>query len=349
MILSVYDTLWRLQTVIDVYTSLIWTDRYFYCGDFELVIPANIDLLPKMQPNFYIMRPDSSEAMVIEKIAITTDREKGDTFKFSGRSLLSILDRRITWNIGVEYINEDPSAVIVNLVHDNITPDSTNQTFSNYSPAQRYIHGFNIQNTVTDTETMSCQSFGENLLDKVSEIAKTYGYGLKVTADPTAVAPLTFFVYSKSDRDIVADISEQIIASTYTNDTTAYKNMAMVGGYGKGTDRWLRTSYLDTTEPTDLSRRELYVDASDKNQLDQNAQTYPEVMKATGRQSLTNCNHSRVFEATTDRDLGLDLGDVVTADNGYGVNVKARVTEIIESDSEEGRKIVTSFSAWERS
>lgn len=350
MILSVYDTLWRLQTVIDVYNSLIWTNRYFYCGDFELVIPANAELLPKIQPGFYIMRPDSSEAMVIEKIAITTDREKGDTFKFSGRSLLSILDRRITWNIGVEYIDENPSAVIVNLVHDNVTPDRSSQTFANYSPVQRYIHGFNIQSTVTDARTMSCQSFGENLLDKVSEIAKTYGYGLKVTADPTAAAPLTFLVYSKSDRDIVADISEQIITSTFTNDTTTYKNMAMVGGYGNGVDRWLRTSYLDTNEPTDLNRRELYVDASDKNQLDENAQTYPEVMRATGRQALTNCNHSIVFEATTDKDLGLDLGDVVTANNGYEINVKARVTEIIESwSAEEGHLIVTTFSAWERS
>ena len=351
MTLNVFDNLWRYQITIDVYRSLIWTNRYYYCGDFELIIPADKELLPKLLPGFYVMRPDSNEVMIIEKFEITTDRENGDTFKLSGRSLLSLLDRRITWNIGIEYINESPSAVIINLVHDNITPSSTDASFAQYSPTQRYMHGFTLVNLVVDTgETMSCQSFGENLLDRVSEIAKTYGYGIKVTADPSDVAPYTFTVYQKSDRDIVADVSENIITSTFTNDTTAYKNMAMVGGSGQGVNRWLRTSYLDTTEPTDINRRELYVDASDKNQLDENTQTYPEVMRATGRQELTNCNHSRVFEATTDKNLGLDLGDVVTADNGYGIRVKARVTEIIESwSAEEGHLVVTTFSTWERS
>ena len=41
MILYVYDRNFSIVGVIDAYESLIWTNRYYIEGDFELYVPAN--------------------------------------------------------------------------------------------------------------------------------------------------------------------------------------------------------------------------------------------------------------------------------------------------------------------
>ena len=48
MDLYITNTKFELVGVIDSYTSLIWTERYNNCGDFEIMISANdknIDIL----------------------------------------------------------------------------------------------------------------------------------------------------------------------------------------------------------------------------------------------------------------------------------------------------------------
>ena len=61
--------------VIDSYTSLIWTKRYYNYGDFELYLPASDNLLDILRPDFFITRDDDDSVMVIEKIQIQTDAE----------------------------------------------------------------------------------------------------------------------------------------------------------------------------------------------------------------------------------------------------------------------------------
>lgn len=42
-----------------------------------------------------------------------------------------------------------------------------------------------------------------------------------------------------------------------------------------------------------------------------------------------------------------DLGDMVTIENEYGVKANARIIEVIETDDENGYKIIPTFSEWE--
>lgn len=70
---------------IDNYKSLIWTKRYYQCGDFELYLPANKGLLEILQIDRYIIRDDDTSVMVIEKIEIETDLENGDYIICSDR------------------------------------------------------------------------------------------------------------------------------------------------------------------------------------------------------------------------------------------------------------------------
>ena len=98
MDLIVLDTNLEPFAVFDSYNSLIWTDRYNECGDFEIYTAMEDGLLTYVKQDYYLQRPDSEHVMIIEKIEIDTDAEDGNNITITGRSLESILDRRIVWN-----------------------------------------------------------------------------------------------------------------------------------------------------------------------------------------------------------------------------------------------------------
>lgn len=84
--------------MIDTFTSAIWTVRYDEAGDFEIYTPVRLDYLQAMQIGNYLWNRDSDRLMIIETVEIETDAEQGPQLIVTGRSLESILDRRVATN-----------------------------------------------------------------------------------------------------------------------------------------------------------------------------------------------------------------------------------------------------------
>ena len=94
----VLNKAFELIAVVDDYESLIWTDRHDSCGDFQIVFGMKIGLLSIFQEDYYVQIKKSEHTMIIEDIAISTNVENGAKLTITGRSLESILDRRIIWS-----------------------------------------------------------------------------------------------------------------------------------------------------------------------------------------------------------------------------------------------------------
>lgn len=87
-------TTFEIIRIEENYSSLVWTERYQEPGEFVLSIPiseANFDVYRRGN---YVILDDSSYVMVIETLNIN-DEVEDPLLEVSGRSLLSILDRRI--------------------------------------------------------------------------------------------------------------------------------------------------------------------------------------------------------------------------------------------------------------
>ena len=54
-------------------------------------------LLDYIKQDYYLQSKESEHVMIVEKIQITSDTEDGNHVTVTGRSLESILDRRIVW------------------------------------------------------------------------------------------------------------------------------------------------------------------------------------------------------------------------------------------------------------
>ena len=87
--------------LVDTYSSLIWTTRFKEAGDFELQLPATEDNIKDFIPDRYLFNSDFYTKSDTEEYAhlmvIETAELSDGILKISGRSLKSILDRRIVW------------------------------------------------------------------------------------------------------------------------------------------------------------------------------------------------------------------------------------------------------------
>ena len=65
MDLLILDTDLEAIAVIDTYTSLIWTDRYYKAGDFELCLPASKEIFDVIKHDYYLYNKNSEHVMMI--------------------------------------------------------------------------------------------------------------------------------------------------------------------------------------------------------------------------------------------------------------------------------------------
>lgn len=97
MDVTILNTNLDAVSIVDTYESFIWTDRYYAYSDFELYEAMREGLLDYIKQDYYLQSKESEHVMIVEKIQITSDTEDSNHVTVTGRSLESILDRRIVW------------------------------------------------------------------------------------------------------------------------------------------------------------------------------------------------------------------------------------------------------------
>ena len=58
------------QEVIDVFHSIIWTERYYGDSEVELVVPLTSEMIQKLMPGMFLGIGESDEVMILETMTI---------------------------------------------------------------------------------------------------------------------------------------------------------------------------------------------------------------------------------------------------------------------------------------
>lgn len=95
MYLAVLDESMILQHICEDYKSIIWTERFHGFGDFKLTVPGTLENLQTYQLDYYLYTKGTNKLMIIEQVELNTEYSKQSLLTVSGRSLESILDRRV--------------------------------------------------------------------------------------------------------------------------------------------------------------------------------------------------------------------------------------------------------------
>ena len=350
MDLVVLNTNFEAQTVLDTYSSFIWTDRYNECGDFEIFTRMNNEILNELKEGYYLRQKGSNHLMIIEDFLIDSDVEDGDTLTITGRSLESILDRRIVW--GQKTISGNLQNGIQTLLNENvISPSNANRKIDNF------IFKASTDPVITAL-TIEAQYTGDNLYEVIRAICTERDIGFRVTLDDSN--HFVFELYSGVDRSydqtdnpyvIFSPKFDNLLTSNYSETNSSYKNVTLVGGEGEGSAR----KYTAVGDVAGLQRKELFTDARDISSNGENETTlstseYTELLRQRGKEKLAENAEVVSFEGQAETSsmfiYGQDfsIGDIVQIEDNYGHEVQARILEIVTSESDNGLSVYPTFS-----
>lgn len=350
MELFVLNTAFESVAIIDSFESLIWTDRYWECGDFELYAHATPELLSVMQPGYYLYLKSSEHVMIIENRQMSSDIDDGDYITVTGRSLESLLDRRIIW--GQTVLTGSFQAGIQQLLNENvISPSDPNRRMSNF------IFEVSTDPLIT-AQTIDAQFLRDNLYTAITELCLEKNIGFKVTL--SQANKFVFKLYAGVDRSYNQDAVpyvvfspnfDNLISTEYGETSSEIKNVALV--VGEGNDDELTRKATVVGSGSDLNRREMYVDASDISQtvdeVEMSDEEYAQQLNQRGLLALSETYARQSFESEVDSvrtfTYGKDfsMGDIVQFDSGYGPGAVSRVIELIQSHNLEGINSIPTF------
>jgi len=263
MELYIFNKQLELQGIIDMFTSLIWARRYSKPGTFELHCPLtseNLSLLPK--DAIICKNDDDPEAGYISYRGLSQDKEGKKVLVVKGKFLTGYLGRRIIW--GTEIIKATTETAIRVLVSNNcITPQISD----------RKIDNLVLGDFGDYPETVDYQVSYKNLGDEVESLATAADLGYRVRFD-RELKQLKFEVYKGLDRSVNQTTNPQAIFSQeydnvleqeYIESIGDYRNFALIGGIGEGSER--KTATIGTA--TGLDRFEVFCDQNNlSNEVD---------------------------------------------------------------------------------
>lgn len=335
----------------DSYESAIWTDRYSEYGDFEIYTSVNVTHVNLLQQDRILWIEDSEHQMIIEDVQIESDVETGNHLKVTGRSLESILTRRIVW------VQTELSGNLQNGVRRLL-----NDSIINPSLEYRRIDNF-VFNESEDPEitelTFEGQFTGDEVYDAIKKICDSVGIGFKITLNNENL--FVFELYKGEDRSYSQESNpyvvfspnfDNIVDSNYINSNSSLKNVTLVAGEGEGLSR--RALVVGDEKISGLKRRELFTDARDISSSTTSGGTlstsqYNALLEQRGKEKLLENKNVRVFDGQVDTtrmyQYGIDffMGDITQLENEYGMESRVRVTEYIYCTDQSGSNNYPTF------
>lgn len=346
MYLYVYDSDFNQIALIDQYSSLIWTDRYDECGEFELVIPYQSSFLDIFCLGYYCKVDQSMHWAVIEKVEMKKEDEDAPEMIVSGRSIESILERRVVIE-KVEFEDASLQDSVQSLLATNIISPSDDS---------RKVEGFKMK-TSTDTAITNLKltdSYdGDNLLSIISGICQenSIGFIIGVEEDFT----LYFQLYVGSDRSgsninngIVCFSPEydNLLNSSYYISTEIYHNTMFVS---ISENNYIAVSKSAKGFARGLDRREIQIDVNDLKENQSSSLSDAMIVKKARKLFDSDYKIMQSIEGDIVPNINYQYkedyftGDIVKMKDIFGNMKNLRITEMMISYDEMGLEMTPTF------
>lgn len=365
-------------TMIDTFTSAIWTVRYDEAGDFEIYTPVRLDYIQAMQIGNYLWNRDSDRLMVIETVEIETDAEEGPQLIVTGRSLESILDRRIVTSS--QNFSGNLQSVLFAIIQNEVIS----------SGGTRRIPGFSLKTSsdsrITSISISELSIRGENVYDVVCSLCQANKVGWRIL--PKGAGGFEFELYVGVDRSYAQSVNpyvtfspsfENLLNSNYIKSFKSYKNsIYAVGTYQKevilqnkykdDNGEWVveeqttyeeaevvTWQYSETATPSGLARREMFIDNGGVNDGEQGGEyaTWNAVNKEKAIAELGEHQTITAFEGELEATRqyiyreDFNIGDIVQVENEFGITGTVYISEIVFSQDANGITITPTFTSTE--
>ena len=346
MDLYVYSSEMELQGIVEKIASLIWTRRYWSCGEFKLLVPFTEEHSRMLVKNNIIMKRGDDEAAQIRYVSITKNSQGLEEIEVQGKFLIAWIGKRI---IKKQIITNDTTQnILYRIVRENVT---------NPADTARKIPDVSIATDDEDTESGVIDYTSEQYTNAqlaAETAAKAAKLGIRMRTDARTGAHV-FSVYEGRDLTagntagnapcIFSQEFDNIVEQEYTNSVENLKTTAFVGGEEK--EGVARKVAEVGGSATGLAREEVFINATDivqeyedddGTQVSLTDTEYLALLSARGAEELEQYAETLSFGSKINTFANLiyrtdyDLGDRVTCVNKrWGIRIDVRITEIAET------------------
>lgn len=346
MELYVYSSDMELQGIVEKIASLIWTRRYWSCGEFKLLVPFTEEHSRMLVKNNIIMKRGDDEAAQIRYVSLTKNSQGLEEIEVQGKFLIAWIGKRI---IKKQIITNDTTQnILYRIVRENVT---------NPADTVRKIPDVSIADDDADTESGAIDYTSEQYTNAqlaAETAAKAAKLGIRMRTD-ARTGTHVFSVYE--GRDLTAGNSagnapcifsqefDNIVEQEYTNSIENLKTTAFVGGEEK--EGVARKVAEVGGSAAGLAREEVFINATDivqeyedddGEQVSLTDTEYLALLSARGAEELEQYAETLSFGSKVNTFANLiyrtdyDLGDRVTCVNKrWGIRIDVRITEIAET------------------
>lgn len=347
---TILDTNFNIVGIVDDYQSMIWTERYSEAGDFELYGATNSTIAAYCKMGYFVTIPESDRAMIIESIEVSEETDKSNKILVKGRSLESILMRRIVWDQTI--LTGSVQNAIYKLIYDSIlNPTDSNRVIPNFYFLQ------STDTAITSLSFESAQFTGDTIFDAIKQFADAFEIGFKIELID---GKMIFSLFAGKDRSyaqnvnpyvVFSDDYDNIVSSDFKNNMSNYQNVALVAGEGEGSERRKIEYYTSNTAPSGINRYETFVDARDisSNNGEITDEEYMAELQNRGDAKLAEVEEDWSFDCQIDTQhsyqYGKDyfIGDILQLIGILGIQAQARITEFIRCTDTNGYSAYPQF------
>ena len=347
----VLDKDFNIINILQGYSSLAWVERFSEPSSIEIDTQYIDGIFDYIKLNNYIKATDSNKIMIIEGITISTYRnEDGITIKVLGRSLESILSRRIVWKQTILEGNFQDS--IQKILNENlISPSDEKRKISNF------VFKKNENTKITSlTHEKPVQLFGEDLLEIIKSFCSDKDIGFKVELDSNnnfvfELDPGVDRSYNQNENVYVvfSQAMGNLTSSDYAENNDTYKNVALITGEGYGSN----TITTTIGDYSGLERREIKISATNVSRTTESGELsldkYKEQLEEEGKKELNEYEKISAFDGDIDEGTnyiyGKDyfIGDIVQIANNYQKQERVKLIEMSKVIDSSGIDLTPTF------
>lgn len=376
----VYNDKWELQSVVDNYESLVWTDKAKECGDFELYMYYDPDLWKIIKLGVFLRIKDSEHTMMVNKRDLKDTFEDAPRMIFTGKSMEYITSRRVVYK-QID-VTAAPGNIVNKLLDENcidgpylqqFAPDPTNPN-NKYRGITGLFRDESNWNLELGDAQISKQYLGENIYEAVSDLVKTYS------------SPMCYiFVHHTDDNkwrwrlgtgvdrswnqggnDWVTFSSDfnNLKASEFVQDNEKYANAFYITGADPGDGKPRITMPIERTVDdtpqggfiSGMKRIEKWIDGSSVKLKDEKSKDIP---MRTYMHELLSYGHASMREYVTETNFTGDvdpnvqwvytrdyyIGDIVNVIDDMGNGAMCAIDGVTITADRNGIVIVPDFKA----
>lgn len=362
MEIYILDSLLRPIDVVDVFESMLWTERWREMGDFELRTIANPSNRKRFVESTLLSITESRRVMRVETIEDTVDDEGRKILKIKGREITLILEGRTALNIIAgdiqpSWVISDTPGNIMRQMFSSICVDG-DLSADDIIPLLVPNVTLYPDDTIDEpSDIIDWEQKPNSLYDALKDLAEIFDLGFRLYRDSN-VTRLLFNVYAGSDRTTQqTELSPVVFSPDLENFLNTTEVSTILKTYNVAMVIWVETItgppeevvvhqeivYADPDAPAaeGFERRVLLVQVST---VPDEVLDVPAYLQRLGMDELMKYRPIRALDGEVSQhtqyvyERDYYLGDLVESRNVDGATSNMRVMEQVFVQDEQGQR-----------